>query len=260
MRSTQARRGALPGNRGRRAERVLLEAARDGDSEALEEAVESYRPMVLRTARGLHGRGGSEELDDLIQVGMIGLLEAIARYDPERGSFASYAATTVSGTIKRHFRDRGWKLRIPRSLHDAANLIKARQAELEGRLGRSPSEEELVGATGLTAERVREAEELLVSAHPASLQAAVGEQALELGETLGGEDPELERTEVRVLLAELCRELEDSDLELLVRRFGLEQTQVEIAERFGGSQMRVSRRLRSVLSVVRGRAGAESAE
>jgi RNA polymerase sigma-B factor len=239
---------------------VLLAAARDGDAEALEETVECYRPMVVRTARGMHGHGGSEELDDLIQVGMIGLLEAIARYDPERGSFPSYAATTVSGTIKRHFRDRGWKLRIPRGLHDAANLVKAQRAELEGRLGRPPSEDELARATGLPAERVREAEEMLVAAHPASLHAAVGEQALELGETLGGDDPELARTEVRVLVADLCRDLEDSDLELLARRFGLEQTQVEIAERLGGSQMRISRRLRSVLSRVRGRAGADVGE
>ncbi|HKJ37048.1 MAG TPA: sigma-70 family RNA polymerase sigma factor [Solirubrobacterales bacterium] len=259
MRSSQVQR-RLRSDRSKGAQRALLADARDGDAEALEEAVERFRPMVVRIARRLHGRGGSEELEDLIQVGLIGLLEAIARFDPDRGSFPSYASATVSGTIKRHFRDRSWKLRIPRSLHDAANLVTSRRLELEGRFGRPPSEEELSIATGLSVERVRDAEQLLRSAHPASLQSTVGEQSLELGEVLGAEDPELDRAESRELLAYLSNNLEDPERELLARRFGLEQTQVEIAERLGGSQMRISRRLRIVLTKLRRRAGVARAD
>ena len=236
----------------------LLAAAGRGETRALSEIVERYRPMVARIARRLHGQGGSEDVEDLIQVGMIGLLEAAGRFDPVRGSFPSYAAATISGTIKRHFRDRGWRLRIPRSLHDAVADIRARGAELESRLGREPSEEELALATGLDLELVREGRELIGGAKVVSLSAPVGGEdgSSELAELIGEEDPNLHRAELRGLIGRLSSDLEPDDRELLARRFGLGQTQVEIADGLGGSQMRVSRRLRSVLGRMGRAAGA----
>ena len=235
----------------------LLEAAGNGEPRARREVVERYRPMVVRIARGLHGRGGSEELDDLVQVGMIGLLEALGRYEGDRGPFAPYASATISGTIKRHFRDRSWKVRIPRSLHDAATKVRARSGELEGRLGRPPNEAEIATATGLAAEEVREAQQLLAGAHPMSLEAPAGDGTTDLAELLGDEDPNYARAETRETIRRMTSVLDPDDRELLARRFALEQTQVEIAERVGGSQMRVSRRLRRVLTQMA--AGAEVA-
>lgn len=232
----------------------LLTAAQEGHQRALDEVVRRFRPLVLGVARRLHGRGGSEELDDLIQVGMLGLLEAASRFEPGRGRFAPYAKATVSGTIKRHYRDRSWKFRVPRSLHDAAALIRARSPELEGRLGRVPTATELAAATGLSEGRVREAQQLLANAQPKSLQAAAGEGGGELGELLGCDDAELEQAELRGMIASLGAELDPADRELLARRFGLEQTQSEIAERIGGSQMRISRRLSRVLESMAARA------
>ena len=239
-----------------RQEAELLEAAQRGDRDARREIVERYRPMVVRVARGLHGRGGSEELDDLIQVGMIGLLEAVGRFDGERGAFAPYASATISGTIKRHFRDRSWKLRIPRSLHDAATQVRSRATELEAALGRPATDEELANATDLDLDQIREARQLLAGAHPVPLEAPVGNGSTELSEVIGDDDPNFARAETRETIRRLTVGLDPADRELLTRRFALEQTQVEIAEGVGGSQMRVSRRLRRVLTQIAGRSGA----
>lgn len=240
-----------------RKEAELLEAAQGGDREARREVVERYRPMVVRIAGGLHGRGGSEELEDLIQVGMIGLLEAVGRFDRERGAFAPYASATISGTIKRHFRDRSWKLRIPRSLHDAATQTRSRAAELEAALGRPATDEELANATELELDQIREARQMLAGAHPVPLEAPVGDGSTELSELIGGDDPNFARAEMRETIRRLTAELDPADRELLTRRFALEQTQVEIADRVGGSQMRVSRRLRRVLTQIAGRSAAQ---
>lgn len=237
-------------------ERELLVAAAGGDRDARAEVVERYRPLVARIARSLHGRGGSEEIDDLIQVGMIGLLEALSRFDPDQGAFAPFASATISGTIKRHFRDRSWKLRIPRGLHDAATLVRSRTVELEGTLGRQPTDEELATATELEVEQVIEARQMLAGAHPVSIEAPAGEGGSELGELIGSEDPAYARAEQRQTVAMLTAGLPAEDRELLTRRYGLEQTQVEIADQLGGSQMRISRKLRKLLGQMAGRSGA----
>ncbi len=110
---------------------------------AIEAAQAELRSATRRwsagIARGIHGRRGTEDLEDLIQVGMVGLLEAIDRFDPERGAFAPYASVTISGMIKRHLRDRSWRLRFGRSLHDAIQQVGPASAALEAALGRPPS-------------------------------------------------------------------------------------------------------------------------
>jgi RNA polymerase sigma-B factor len=225
---------------------TLLAAAQNRDPAALRLLVEQHRPLVTRIASRMHGRRGSEELEDLIQVGMIGLLEAISRFDPERGRFSAFAATTISGTIKRHFRDRGWKLRIGRGLHDAAQAVIRATAELEKELGRAPSDDEIAAACSLEPGAVREAREVLRSAHPASLQAPVGEDGA-LGDSIGGDDPEIHRAELRGTISKVSSQLDRGDRELVALRFGLDRTQREIADQIGVSQMQVSRRLRRVL-------------
>lgn len=232
-------------------EQELLEAAHHGDGGAKAELVERFTPLVRRIAGRLYSPGGSEELEDLIQVGQIGLLEAISRFRSDRGQFTAFAATTVSGTIKRHFRDRSWKVRIPRSLHDASQKINAASNALESRLGRRPTGSELAGETGIDEALVEEARGMLSSAQPLSLQSSPGQEMPELGETLGGEDPGLERAERRSTIGRLTRGLDPRDRTVLALRFGLDRTQVEIAEAIGVSQMQVSRLLRRALSTMR---------
>lgn len=238
-------------------ENDLLAAAADGDRAAVAHLVERFTPMVRRVAGRLYSPGGTEELEDLIQVGQIGLLEAISRFQPERGSFGAYASVTIAGTIKRHFRDRGWKVRIPRSLHDAAQKVSSANVALEARLGRPPSEAELAAATGIDPALLRETRTLLAAAHPLSMQSSGGTDLPGLGETLGHDDEGLEQAETRGTIHRLSAGLEPRDRHVLALRFGLERTQVEIAEEVGVSQMQVSRLLKRALSTMRLRAGAD---
>lgn len=243
-------------------ETELLSTAAEGDREALAELVERFTPLVRRIAGRLHSPGGAEELEDLLQVGQIGLLEAISRFQPDRGAFAPYAAVTISGTIKRHFRDRSWKVRIPRSLHDAAQQVGAANGRLEARLGRPPTEREVADETGIDRALLRETRALLAAAHPLSLQAPAGGELPELGETLDSDDLGLSRAETRSTIRRLSSDLDPRDRRILALRFGLERTQAEIAETVGVSQMQVSRLLRRALTAMRLRAaeGDEPAE
>jgi RNA polymerase sigma-B factor len=240
----------------------LLLAARDGDEDARRRVAERYDPLVRRVAQRFHAPGATDDLDDLIQVGHLGLLEALSRFDPERGSFAAYASVTVSGTIKRHFRDRGWKLKIPRSLHDATLAISRGTVELEGRLGRRPTDSELVEHCELELAEVVEARRLMQTAQPLSLQASTdeGEGMPSLGDSIGEEDPNFSRVELRQQIGALTEPLDPADRELLALRFGLERTQVEIAELLGCSQMQVSRLLRRALTAIDERIEGEPAE
>ena len=243
-------------DRRRSSEKELLALAGDGDRDATTELVERFGPLVRRIAGRLHSPGGAEELEDLIQVGQIGLLEAISRYEPDRGAFAPYASVTISGTIKRHFRDRSWKVRIPRSLHDAAQKVGAASGRLEARLGRPPTERELAEETGIDRALLRETQTLLTTAHPLSLQAPTAGELPELGETLGIDDSGLSKAETRSTIRRLSSHLDPRDRRILALRFGLERTQVEIAETVGVSQMQVSRLLRRALTTMRANAAA----
>ena len=236
----------------RATENELLAAAAAGDRDAVEELVERFTPLVRRIAGRLHSPGGTEELEDLVQVGLIGLLEAISRFRPDRGSFGAFASVTVGGTIKRHFRDRSWKVRIPRSLHDASQRVNGASAKLEARLGRPPTEAELAEETGIDPELLRETRTLITAAHPLSMQAtSAASEGGELGDTLGDEDENLSRAETRGTIRRLSSGLAPRDRRMLALRFGLERTQAEIAEEIGVSQMQVSRLLRRALTTMR---------
>lgn len=228
-------------------EAELIALARGRDERAMAELVARYTPLVRQSARRAHGRG-TEDLEDLIQVGMVGLVESVDRFDPKKGSFAGFASVTVSGTIKRHLRDRSWRLRLGRSLHDAIQQVGPARTALEATLGRPPTTAELATRTGLAPELVAEADRALAAAQPASLEApAAGDGVTTLGELIGDDDPNIDRADARAMIRLGAAGLSDDDRELITRRFGLEQTQGEIAETMGGSQMRVSRRLRVVL-------------
>jgi RNA polymerase sigma-B factor len=232
-------------------EQQLLEAAQAGDREAVTEIVDRYMPIVERIARRHHAPGNLDDVDDLIQVGAVGLLEALSRFSAERGSFAAFAATTVSGTIKRHFRDRGWRLRIPRSLHDTSLQLRRVVAELESRSGRPPTDAEVARETGLEPELVSEARALMRGATPVPLQGEAGADAPSLEELVGEEDPGFDRAEDRDVVGRLVAGLDRRDREVLALRFVLDHTQVEIASRVGVSQMQVSRLLRRALGTMR---------
>jgi RNA polymerase sigma-B factor len=235
----------------------LVALARGRDEWAMSELVARYTPLVRQAARRAHGRG-AEDLEDLIQVGMLGLVESVDRFDPEKGSFAGFASVTISGTIKRHLRDRSWRLRLGRSLHDAIQQVGPAATALESSLGRPPTTAELAARTGLGADLVAEAQQALVAAHPASLEApAAGDGVTTLGELIGDEDPDIARADARAMVRRGTAGLSAEDRELIARRFGLEQTQGEIAETMGGSQMRISRRLRTVLGEMGSTLGAE---
>ena len=237
---------------GARGEHELLARARDRDEAAQAEIVKRYTPLVRRVARGIHGRRGMDDLEDLVQVGMVGLLEAIDRFEPEQGAFAPFASATVSGLIKRHLRDRSWRMRFGRSLHDAIQRVGPASTALESALGRAPTEAELAARTGLSPELVAEARSAVVASQPVSLEAPAGDGATAFSELIGGDDPDLARAEDRVSIGNGTAALAPEDRELLTRRFALEQTQTEIAGAMGGSQMSVSRRLRKVLAEVGG--------
>lgn len=231
----------------------LLSAAAAGERRALAEVVERYSPLVNRIARRMHAPGGSEELEDLIQVGSVGLLEAVNRFQPERGAFSSYASVTISGTIKRHFRDRGWRLGIPRSLHDSALAVNSATARLEAQLGRRPTDREVATETGIELERIVETRAAIGAAQPLSLESpGAGEDAATLGEVIGRLDENFEHAEGRSLIGRLASGLDPRDRTVLALRYGLDRTQNEIADAIGVSQMQVSRLLRRAVTRMQG--------
>jgi RNA polymerase sigma-B factor len=138
-----------------RSERQLLRMSHDGDIGAREELVHRFLPLTRRLAGRYRHSGLSQ--DDLEQVASLGLIKAIDRYDPDRGPFVRYAAPNIVGELKRHFRDRGWDLRIPRSLQERSLAVSQAVDELPGQLGRSPTPTDIAGHTGLDLEQVLEA-------------------------------------------------------------------------------------------------------
>ncbi|MBV9334360.1 MAG: SigB/SigF/SigG family RNA polymerase sigma factor [Solirubrobacterales bacterium] len=226
---------------------VLLDAYHaDRDPRAREELVRRFLPFARKLAlRYVHSR---EPLDDLVQVASVGLLNAIERFEPGRGKkFTSFAAPTIVGELKRHFRDKGWTVHVPRDLQERALAVSRHTERLSARLGRSPTLDELAGALDCTIEQVMEAIDAAHNYHPASLDAPVandGEDRCALAETLGNEDDGFELAEHRQALAASWLTLSDVEREVLSLRLVHELTQREISQRIGCSQMHVSRLLR----------------
>jgi RNA polymerase sigma-B factor len=210
------------------------------------------RHLGLARHLALRYSDSGEPLDDLFQVASLGLVNAVDRFDPERGvSFTTFAVPTILGELKRHFRDRGWAIHVPRDLKDAALRVRRALAEHTGE--RAPTAAELAQSTGLPLETVLEALEAAGAQRAHSLDAPTGpdEGAGTLVDLLGHDDIEISRAEQRVLLGDLLTVLQPREREILRLRFSEDLTQSEIGARVGISQMQVSRVIRGALARLR---------
>ena len=245
--TTPERRGRAAGREIERA--LLIRYHRAGDLAAREELVKRCLPL----ARGLAGRYTytDEPFDDLLQVASVGLIKAIDRFDPDRGAkFSSYAAPTILGELKRHFRDKGWALRVPRDLQEMTLKVGRETEALSKQLGRSPKPREVAHGLGCSVEEVLEAQQAAASYQAASLDAPTARDDDEAGtliELMGGEDSGYELVEDREAIASSWKELPDLERSVLELRFMHDLNQREIGERIGYSQMHVSRLLRRAL-------------
>jgi RNA polymerase sigma-B factor len=223
-------------------------AARASIREAL---VHLHLPLVEHCARRFRNRG--EPLEDLVQVGTIGLLKSIDRFDPDRGvEFSTYATPTIVGEIKRYFRDKGWAIRVPRRLQELRLQIGAVTAELTQAHGRSPTPRELAEVIGCSVEEIVEGIESSNAYSTLSLDAGTdSDDSGSMLDAIGVEDPNLEHVEIRESLKPLLDALEPREKRILLLRFFKNRTQAQIAEEIGVSQMHVSRLLSSTLGRLR---------
>jgi len=224
---------------------------RSNDRRLRNELVEANRDLAVRAARRFANRG--EPLDDLVQVAMVGLLKSVERFDPARGlAFSSFAMPTITGEIKRHFRDRTWSIRVPRRTQETRLALTPTSERLQQDLGRSPTVAELAEAMSVTTDEVIEALEAGSAYRPTSLSTPVSDNdggSRELGSTLGS-DP-TERMNDNLALAELIERLPERERVIVRLRFFEDKTQSEIAAELDISQMHVSRLLRRTLLEMR---------
>src|SRR5436305_6043436 len=241
--------GAMGAERGAR-ERVLLKRYHEhGDTVARDELAEEMLPLARALAGRYAGRG--EPLDDLVQVACIGIMKAIDGFDLDRDvRFSSYATPTVLGEIKRYFRDKTWAMRVPRGMQELQLEIARARDKLTNELGRSPNVQELADAVEAPFEEVLQTIQSQDARRTRSLQEPVGED-MTLADSVGGEDPEMGRAEIRVLLEDAFEILSERDQEVLRLRFEEDLTQTEISKRIGVSQMQVSRLIRQSLARLR---------
>jgi RNA polymerase sigma-B factor len=221
------------------------------DAAAKESIVAMSQPLAEYLARRFAGRG--EPLDDLIQVANIGLLGAIERFDPTREvQFSTYAAATMVGELKRHFRDKGWTIRVPRRLQELGLRINRVLPTVSQELGRSPTIAELATRLEVEVEDVAEAMEAAQAYSTMSLDAPINEDGGTAIDSIGDVDPSMERLDEWESIAPAIRDLPARERRVLYLRFFTGLTQSEIAEEIGVSQMHVSRILAQTLRLLRG--------
>ncbi|MGW6571197.1 RNA polymerase sigma factor SigF [Streptomyces sp. NPDC054945] len=248
---------ALPDPRDRSGARALfieLRALPDGSTEKAElrnRLVRMHLPLVEHLARRFRNRG--EPLDDLTQVATIGLIKSVDRFDPDRGvEFSTYATPTVVGEIKRHFRDKGWAVRVPRRLQELRLSLTTATAELSQQHGRSPTVHELAERLGISEEEVLEGLESANAYSTLSLDVPdTDDESPAVADTLGSEDEALEGVEYRESLKPLLEGLPPREKRILLLRFFGNMTQSQIAQEVGISQMHVSRLLARTLAQLR---------
>jgi RNA polymerase sigma-B factor len=229
-------------------ERELFE--RRPDDGAREELARRFLPLAESLARRFAGRG--EPQDDLVQVACLGLLNAIDRFDAAREvQFPTYAAVTMVGELKRHFRDKGWAIRIPRRLQEVGLRINAVLPELSQELGRSPTIGEIAARCGTTDEEILEAMEASQAYSTSSIDVPANDGGVAPIEVLGSDDPSLAALEEWASIAPAVRELPRRERSVLYLRFFRGLTQSEIAREIGVSQMHVSRILSQTLRTLR---------
>jgi RNA polymerase sigma-B factor len=225
-----------------------------GDVGAREELAEHYLPLAKRLAGRYRSSG--ESIEDLEQVASLGLIKAIDRFEPGEGAFARYAVPTIVGELKRHFRDKGWGMRVPRHLQERVMEVNDAVERLATELGRSPTPRDVATYTGAELEEVLEAMEAAGAYSPMSLDSpqpgGADEDEHTLGHRLGSEDPNYELAEWRPTVAPAVAALPRREQEILRLRFVEDLTQSEIATRIGISQMHVSRLLRRSLDELAG--------
>jgi len=239
---------------------LLRKYHEDGDLAAREQLIERYMSLVRSLARRYSYRG--EQLDDLVQIGAIGLIKAIDRFDVDRGvELTTYATPNIIGEIKRHFRDKGWSVRVPRGLQELNVQVSKLIEQLTTQLGRSPTIPELAKAAGVEEEAVLEALESGRAYTSVSLSTGGGSDEdgeLDPLESLGTIEHEYEISEDRAVLAPGFKVLDERERRILHLRFFSGLTQSQIAAQIGISQMHVSRLIRRSLEKIREEIAEES--
>ena len=225
----------------------------DGERSRLrDDLVRLHLPLVEHCARRFQNRG--EPLEDLVQVGTIGLIKAVDRFDAERGvEFSTYATPTIVGEIKRHFRDKGWAIRVPRRLQELRMAISGVTGDLSQRLGRAPTPREIAEKLGISVEEVMEGLESANAYATLSLDAGdSGDEGMSsMLDTLGEDDVAMEHVEIRESIKPLLEALPAREKKILLLRFFSGMTQSQIAAEIGVSQMHVSRLLSRTLEKLR---------
>ena len=225
-----------------------------------DQLVQAHMPLVVYLARRFSGR--NEPMNDLVQVGSIGLLKAIDRFDPSRGlEFSTYATPTILGEIKRHFRDTGWLIHVPRRAQELQTSVNRARADLSQELGRAPTVAELAKRIDVDEDAVLEALDAArgYSGVPLDVLAAPGESVPE-HPMLGVLDAGFEQVEQRELLRGVIAKLPEAEREILLLRFVANKTQTEIAAIVGVSQMQVSRLVARGLKRLRASLGVDEPE
>jgi len=246
-RSSRVPKGRLAWDKERTRE-LFRRYKEEGDEEAREQLVMSHLNLVRYLASKFKNRG--EPLDDLIQVGTLGLIKAIDRFDPERGlEFTTYATPTIMGEIKRHFRDKGWSVRVPRRLQELSAKVNQATDELTAELQRSPSVEEIAEHVGASVDEVLEAMESSSAYSSVSLEtsSSAEEDAPTILDRYATDDEDLVASDDRMIIQEAMKDFSPREREIIQMRFVEGLTQVEIAKKLDISQVQVSRLLRKTL-------------
>jgi RNA polymerase sigma-B factor len=220
----------------------FVEFRRTGDRAIRNEIIEHYTRLAEFLARRFASRG--EPLDDLRQVAFVGLLKAVERFEPDRGlQFSSFATPTITGELKRHFRDKGWAVRVPRRLQELHLQLDRTTATLSHELGRAPTPAEIAARAGVAEEDVLEGMEAGSLYRLGSLDALSEDDEGDGRERIGADDPELGAVEQRIAVESLLQTLPQREQQIVYLRYYEGLTQSEIAEHVGVSQMHVSRLL-----------------
>lgn len=224
----------------------------EGDMDAREKLVMSHLNLVCFIANKFKNRG--EPIDDLIQVGYLGLLKAIDRFDPSRGlEFTTFATPTIMGEIKRHFRDKGWSVRVPRRLQELSAKVNQATDTLTSQLQRSPTIAEIADYLDATVDEVLEAMESSSAYSSVSLEAPSGaddDDTPSVIDRYATEDSDLAFTDDRIIIEEALASFSPRERDVIEMRFLKGMTQIEIAEKLGISQVQVSRLLRRTLKKI----------
>ena len=232
---------------------LLVAYHRDGDESAREQALVELMPLVRALASRYAGRG--EPIEDLVQVGSIGLIKAVDRFDVDRGvDIASYAVPTIVGEIRRHFRDKAWAMHVPRRLKELSLRLSRTLDQLTTELGRSPTIAELAAAAGVDEEDAIDALDSMNAYSTRSLHAPFDDSSDDsLSERLGADELGYAEVEEGSIVAAGLDALDERERQIVELRFFHELTQSQIASEIGISQMHVSRLLRRALATMRGR-------